>query len=156
MIASKTAQKKVETTKNNLEQNKSSRYPGNPRCKKCKIPWGRFQVLAIFHSAQDFKVAYLHLQHPEGTQGIIGAKKCKIPWGTLQLPAILHSKQDFKVTNLHFQHIQGTQGIIGTKNVRSLGGDSKLLQFFIEKRTLRPRTYIFHGQPPNTAARIFS
>jgi hypothetical protein len=77
MIAAKTAQKKVETTKNNLEQNKSSRYPGNPRCKKCKIPWGRFQVLAIYHSAQDFKDAYLHLQHPEGTQGIIGAKNVR-------------------------------------------------------------------------------
>ena len=37
MIAAKTAQKKVNTTKNHLEQHKSSRYPGNPRYKKCKI-----------------------------------------------------------------------------------------------------------------------
>ena len=60
-----------ETSKNNLEQHKSSRYPGNPRYKKYKIPWRGFQ-----------------------------------------LPAIV--------------------------------------------QTLRPRTYIFHGQPPNTTARICS
>jgi hypothetical protein len=51
---------------------------------------------------------------------------------------IFHWKQDLKVTKSHFQHLQGTQG-------------PKM-----QHKTLRPPTYMFDGQPPNTIARIFS